>query len=669
MCQKCNQNTCNGCTQEFHICNICPQEEPCDCPILGLSTDCSTYTGDDIKCGEVVVVPKNTILSNALQLIVSWTCTRLSQVQDRFKIVNTGVGASMYSGDTLLGEKKLRKLKSSNSSVVIVEGTDDIDLTVIGQETKVTAGTNVTVTGNGTIATPYVINATDTYTGNNVGVGTSIYKDTTEPTANNFSHNFKKINSNSLVISEDVDGTIQINNPSANTIPELYVNNFYVPTYEEWLINGGGANPLYLEKGKGTMAKPFTDSIKYTSPILYVITANTAIQNALDAYVNDPTNLASTGTRLNPDLSGQRIKVQDNNSFYTFAGDFSYSNLDIILEKSVVCTNTGYLVDMDNATYFDTENASVKIEIKDKMLLELVDSLGFRNSGNTSTTPPSYTSGRIIQLLGEGTVFTGYSGANILTRYLLNSDGNNNDDGLHFNVECKLRADQQGVYFAKNKTRIDFYNLIQSGTYQGSGHIGLKAFHMTGGQVRFYEKGAISLGNETTGRTYGITFEPTGVGIGYCNFQLNSAKVYGTSQRCFVRLNNENVGFLAFNSPSGEGFSTTLIGTPTIVNGLFENLGVSRWNVDMKNCVFSYTGIDHTKVDLTSENTMSAINFIGGSVIETLIVKNNRLNAIAVGIPLYSAFLNRGNLGVAEGSETNTYPDTTEWYRDIVLPA
>lgn len=188
MCQKCNQNTCNGCTQEFHICNTCPQEEPCDCPIKDFSTDCSTYKGDDIECSNVIVVPKNTSLSKALQLIVSWACTRFSHVQNYFKIINTGIGASIYAGDTLIGEKKLRKLKSTDGSVTITQGTDDINFSVEqiatdGSETKVTAGTNVAVTGNGTIATPYVINATDTNTTYNAGTAISLVGTTFNNTA------------------------------------------------------------------------------------------------------------------------------------------------------------------------------------------------------------------------------------------------------------------------------------------------------------------------------------------------------------------------------------------------------------------------------------------------------------------------------------------------------
>jgi len=233
MCQNCNQNNCGGCTETTTLCNQCQSEQAtCDCPILGLSTDCSTFNQDDIVCGATTVVAKNTILSDALSDIVSWACIKFDELANYLRLRNVGTGVEIYAGDNLIGEKKirtltdsslinltentndinisvdeaalntfieanqktysvsnigtgaqvykdstvvgdntqlnLRKIKSSNSSVNITEGTNDIDITVSaavipdGSETKVTAGDNVSVTGTGTIATPYVVNSTDT---------------------------------------------------------------------------------------------------------------------------------------------------------------------------------------------------------------------------------------------------------------------------------------------------------------------------------------------------------------------------------------------------------------------------------------------------------------------------------------------------------------------------
>ena len=250
MCTHCNNSNCSDCNQytssQTHICDGC-QEQSCEgCAVKDLSTDCSVFTGDSIECDSVVVVAKNTILSDALANIVSWSCTKFSAVENFFRIINTGNGVNIFSGVSLLGEKKLRrlkstngsviitqgtddidfsvgeitsstysvsntgtgaqiykdstvvgdntqfnvrKIKSSNSSVTITEGTNDIDITVAagvipdGSETKVTAGTNISVTGAGTIATPYVINSTDTNTTYSAGTALSLVGTTFNNTA------------------------------------------------------------------------------------------------------------------------------------------------------------------------------------------------------------------------------------------------------------------------------------------------------------------------------------------------------------------------------------------------------------------------------------------------------------------------------------------------------
>ena len=254
MCQNCNQNNCGGCTEVTTVCNQCQEEQiTCDCAVI-LSTDCSNYDQDPILYGAVEVVPKNTILSVALDYIVQFFKTELEAVKKFLRIINVGTGANIYAGDNLIGEKKLRKInstspivtvtentndisigidsasldtfieanqktytaanigtgaqvykdstvvgnntqlnfrkiKSSDSSVSIVEGTSDIDVTVSagivpdGSETKVTAGTNVSVTGTGTIATPYVINSTDTNTTYLAGTSMSLVGTTFNNTA------------------------------------------------------------------------------------------------------------------------------------------------------------------------------------------------------------------------------------------------------------------------------------------------------------------------------------------------------------------------------------------------------------------------------------------------------------------------------------------------------
>ncbi len=254
MCNNCNQNNCTECTQEVHICNQCPPTEPCDCAVKDLSTDCSVFTGDSIECDSIVVVAKNTILSDALANIVSWSCTKFSGIEKFFRIINTGTGAEIYSGTNLLGEKKLRKLKSTDGSVAITQGTDDIDFSVTssdGSETKIVNGTNTTVVGTGTTPTLYQINAINsTYSNSNLGMGAQVYKDSTV-VGSNTQFNFRKLKSSdsSVTILEGI-----------NEI-DITVVTGSIPDGSETKVTAGTNTSV---TGTGTIATPYV--INSTAP-------------------------------------------------------------------------------------------------------------------------------------------------------------------------------------------------------------------------------------------------------------------------------------------------------------------------------------------------------------------------------------------------------------------
>ena len=481
-------------------------------------------------------------------------------------------------------------------------------------------------------------------------------------------HEIMSAVSNTILISQN-GSEISFELPSGSRgIPSLIANQDYAPIYNDflnyytniYLPNGGtplNVGEVFYYKGEGSSAKPFTDTRIFTfgEPLtLPTILPNISIDNLLEAYVG-------TGTRFSPENSGKKLLIDTSITHYNFSNDFNYSNLDLDINSNVNCTTTGWLLDMDNNLNFNEESSGWKITIKENYILDINSSLGFRNSGNTENTPPLYTSGRIACIYGEGTLYCSYNGPDVLTRYIFNGEGNNNDGGLHFNVKCRVNSNYQGIYFSKNFNRIDFYNQIQSGVYLGSINIALKAFHMTGGQIRFFEKAAISFNGEQTGRTYGLTFAPEDDGIGYCHAILNGTIIKGTANYMFAKLNNENVYLYCYDSQSGYGFSTTIPGTITLVNGLFENLGEDIWAVDFKNNVFPYTGIDFTKVDLTLGNSTSSINYIANQIVECLVRHPYRRDGGSnttgnLFLPKYSKFINMNGSMIE-----------SEWYVDIML--
>jgi hypothetical protein len=417
------------------------------------------------------------------------------------------------------------------------------------------------------------------------------------------------IDSETLTKTVDADG-LHLEIPSTSSIPALYVNDLYIPTEEEFLAGN--------TKGNGSLAKPFTNTITSYVAGVPTITPNTAIQNAKTAFIG-------TGTALAPQLSGQKIIIQNNNSSYTFSGDFSVSNLNIEIEGNVISTISGYLVDMDDNTKFDATTSFCTITIKEGATLE-VRGDGFRNSGNTEAGI-TYATGRTMYLLGNGSI---YSSTNSTSKYIINSDtsnsGNNNDGGLTFQVKCQIKTDLQGVYNIGGTSRVDFYNFIGSGTLSNTVNTSLKAFNQTGGGVRFFENAVISLQGGT--RTNGITFTPTG---GFTpSFEVINLRIQGICTNLFNKTNTSDATLNVQNCNSGYGL---------IVTNIFESSNL--WSVRFTNNVLASGTINSAKADLTKSNTVSSINTIGNNIVETLVVYGSRVLAVAGGLTKGCKFVNR----------------------------
>lgn len=213
-CSKCNQNNTCGCTQKYvhqSICNECPPQQPCDCPVKDLSTDCVLYNQDDIVCNDVVVVGQNTILSNALNNIVSWACQKFTDLQNYLRLINVGTGAEIYAGDNLIGEKKLRKLNSGSNIITVTQNTNDITFDIDEDELN-----------------SFIESNQKTYSADNVGGGVEIYVEPQDPpVGDTTTFKFRTLISESLVITPDGD-EIKIETPTDTNIKQFYVNENYI---------------------------------------------------------------------------------------------------------------------------------------------------------------------------------------------------------------------------------------------------------------------------------------------------------------------------------------------------------------------------------------------------------------------------------------------------------
>lgn len=415
------------------------------------------------------------------------------------------------------------------------------------------------------------------------------------------------IDSDTLTKTVDANG-LHLEIPSTSTIPALYVNDLYVPTEEEFLAGN--------TKGNGSLAKPFTNTITAYVAGVPTITPNTAIQNAITAYIG-------TGTSLAPELLGQKIIIQDNTSTHTFPGTFNVQNIDILIEGKVLSTTTDFLIDMDDSTKFNATTSTATITLADGAILQFQGD-GFNNSGNTVATNTQAT-GKKINLLGEGLI---YSATNDITKYIINADtsnsGNNNDGKLCFLVEADLRADYQGIYLVGGKGRVDFYGKTLSGV-NSIVSVSLKAYHQTGGNVRFFNGSSQEFGPT---RTSAITFTPA---VGFSPGYLSQGCRYsGTATNLFDKTTNETVTLEVTSSDSGSELTITNIFKST-----------NLWFLRFTNNIFASGSIDSTQVDLTQGNNTSSINTIGNNLVETLVVFASRALAVASGLTKGCKFVNR----------------------------
>ena len=463
--------------------------------------------------------------------------------------------------------------------------------------------------------------------GSNLGNGIAVYKGLNGTTKIDEFYNLKSstLNISKEIVDDEETGNVLINTPETASIPGLYVNNLYKPTYEDWVSGGGNliSNPSFLYKGEGTLSKPFTDSRNYTTTTAFTDTANTAIQNALDAYVGaDP---------LNPAKLGQQIIVQNNIVGYTHPGDFNYSGLSIKLEANILSTNTDYIVDMDNNAKFKSALDACTFNIDANRNLT-IEGKGFKNNGNTVATN-NFTSYRQVRLFGSGVIAS--TGTDI-TKYILSSDinsngngttGFNNDGAWQFEVRCFILSNFQGLYKIGGKGRIyNFGASYQSGNTATNVNTSLKAFYQKGGVLRFFERSSIAIyGNASTVRDVAFEFEPTNGFVP--DFIANGLDFIGETDVLFNKNNSSNVTFSFIGSISPNMGTEYIFGSPNL------------WGVDFKNNIFGSGAIDTTKADLTQGNNVSCTNTIGQSLVESLVYFTSKQNAKSSGLPINSAYL------------------------------
>lgn len=403
-------------------------------------------------------------------------------------------------------------------------------------------------------------------------------------------HEYFSLKSNSLKISQQVDGggnltgNVMIEVPSSGSTDGLYINSSYVPTFDDWDKGLKDSNGFY--KGDGTLAKPFTNSIKYNATTMQIISviANSAIQNGLDFYIG-------TGTRTNASHKYKLLVVQSpgNGGWYIFSGDLNINNLRLKLEATVIFTTTDYIIDMDAAidpatgTYvFPGNNADIYIDIAKDCSIEVRGTLdpwnggdnnqpvpldgyravggrlpgkGFRNSGN-NIIPSTYNTSKNLTFTGDGLIYssyycsTGVNTPNPLNIYLFTCDGyrgvaanitnGNNDGNICINVQCNVYTKYQAIYYIDGNSKIEFLKSVSNGdlsnTFASAGgdFYNLECFVQKGGLVRYFD---VKFNIDNGRRNTCMTFQPDSSFRVQCTLVMRNVRLQGSADNWFHKRN------------------------------------------------------------------------------------------------------------------------------------
>ncbi len=208
--------------------------------IVDLNGDAIKVDGADITCQ--ALMDTETFTATAGQ--TSFTLAQTPSGDVRF----SRNGAALADAAATVTGNTVTYVPSANSNFAMVAG-DRVEITYVynvctnaanptivdGSETKVVAGTGVTVTGTGTVGNPYVVSATSTPNGE------TVYINTTNPaTATIFDlNNPPAVNDATLKQSDDniyvgTDGSLW----TYNTATGLYTT--YVPTTVRWRARSNG---------------------------------------------------------------------------------------------------------------------------------------------------------------------------------------------------------------------------------------------------------------------------------------------------------------------------------------------------------------------------------------------------------------------------------------------
>ena len=102
----------------------CTGTPDCTCPVKDLSTDCSTYTGDDLVNSGIT---KNTILTKVITDLDTYINNKFNEALNYLSLINIGAGAKVFKGISGIGNKEIRTIEQGDD-ILVTEETDTIKI-------------------------------------------------------------------------------------------------------------------------------------------------------------------------------------------------------------------------------------------------------------------------------------------------------------------------------------------------------------------------------------------------------------------------------------------------------------------------------------------------------------------------------------------------------------
>ena len=310
-----------------------------------------------------------------------------------------------------------------------------------GSETKINAGTNTTVTGLGTIASPYVINSTDTVANGsetkiNEGDNITITGNGTQSTPYIINADLTDLGIIKTVNNEVISPTQSLSIINNEITGKVLTTKEYVqsiipstPNGSETKLNSGSNITI---TGSGTILNPYIINASNESSVSY-INAGDNIEITGSGAIDNPYIINSTGVQsvtgnivditdpLNPIVTSPNFKTINGESIIG-TGDIEIDNLQKVITTSTV------ILDIDNNNTIFINNGATPITI----------------TINSSITIPNFCVGFIQEGTGDVT-FVG-SGVSLTNPVGLKSKG----QGYQTFIERKLATSN---YFLLGNTR------------------------------------------------------------------------------------------------------------------------------------------------------------------------------------------------------------------------